>query len=46
MENLKKQYRKKYGYSPSDNEILNLYFQGNLNLTNKQENEIIKHFNL
>lgn len=46
MEQIKKQYLKKYGYTPEDNEILNMYLSGLLNLTDKQENEILIHFNL
>jgi hypothetical protein len=46
MEDIKKHYLKIYGYTPTDNEILNLYFQGELILNDKQENEIIKYFNL
>lgn len=46
MQTIKKDFLKNYGYIPTDNEILNLYTQGNLLLTDKQENEIIKYFNL
>jgi len=46
MQKIKANYFKKYGYTPSDNEILNLYTQGELTLTDKQENELIKYFNL
>ncbi len=46
MQNIKKQYSKLYGYMPTDQEILSLYLQGDLVLTDKQENEIIKYFNL
>jgi hypothetical protein len=46
MQDIKKQYSKIYGYTPNDNEILNLYYQGVLNLTDKQENELLKYFNL
>ncbi len=46
MEAIKKQYSKKYGYMPTDQDILSLYLQGDLALTDKQENEIIKYFNL
>ena len=46
MKQIKKDYLKKYGYTPTDSEILNLYFQGELILTDTQENELIKYFNL
>lgn len=46
MENIKKQYCKIYGYMPTDQDILSLYMQGDLKLTDKQENQIIKYFNL
>jgi hypothetical protein len=41
MQDIKKEYLKIYGYTPTDKEILNLYFQGQLILTDKQENEIL-----
>jgi hypothetical protein len=46
MEAIKKKHLKIYGYLPTDNEVLSLYFSGQLLLTDKQENEIIKYFNL
>jgi hypothetical protein len=46
METIKKQLFKIYGYFPTDSEILNFYTNGELILTDKQENEIIKYFNL
>jgi len=46
MQDIKKMYLKKYGYTPNDNEILNLYFSGQLTLNDKQENDLIKYFNL
>lgn len=46
MESIKKQYSKIYGYMPTDQDILSLYMQGDLKLTDKQENQIIKYFNL
>jgi len=46
MQDIKKKYLKIYGYIPTDKEILNLYFQGELCLSDKQENEIILYFNL
>jgi hypothetical protein len=46
MQEIKKQYSKIYGYTPTDNEIYILYSQGQLFfLTDKQENEIIEYFN-
>ena len=46
MESIKKNYLKVYGYSPTNDEILNLYLTGQLFLTDKQENELLKYFNL
>jgi hypothetical protein len=46
MNLIKKNYLKIYGYTPDDSEILNLYTNGELLLTDEQENEIIKYFNL
>lgn len=45
MEAIKNNYLKTYGYNPTDAEILALYSQGALVLTDKQENELIKYFN-
>ena len=45
MGNIKKQYLKVYGYLPTDYELLNLYYQGAILLTDKQENKLIKYFN-
>jgi hypothetical protein len=46
MQDIKKEYLKKYGYTPGDSEILNLYLNGELILSDRQENEILKYFNL
>lgn len=46
MQSIKKDFLKIYGYNPTDSEILSNYLQGYLNLTDKQENEIVKYFNL
>lgn len=46
METIKTNYLKIYGYTPTDTEILDLYFSGQLNLTDKQENELIKYYTL
>ena len=46
MENIKKNYSKIYGYLPTDSEILNLYLSGNLCLTDTEENQLIRYFNL
>lgn len=45
MRNIKKQYLKVYGYLPTDKEVLSLYYQGAILLTDKQENKLIKYFN-
>ena len=46
MQQIKNNYLKIYGYSPSDTELLNLYLSGQLLLTDKEENELIIFFNL
>jgi hypothetical protein len=46
MQTIKENYLKIYGYAPNDNEILNLYLTGQLFLTDRQEDEILKYFNL
>jgi hypothetical protein len=46
MESIKKRHQQKYGYSPTDNEVLSLYLNGELTLSDKEENKLIKHFNL
>lgn len=43
---IKKEYSKIFGYVPNDSEILYLYQCGELKLTDMQENELIKYFNL
>lgn len=45
MKALIKKFKKKYGYVPTNNEILSLYYQGIFSLTDKQENEILKIIN-
>jgi hypothetical protein len=44
LNKLAKDYQKKYGYMPTDYELLSLYQQGYLTLTDKQENEVIQYF--
>jgi hypothetical protein len=46
MNTIKENYLKIYGYTPTDSEILDLYFSGELSLTDKQENELIKYYTL
>lgn len=46
MQQIKNNYLKIYGYMPTDAEILSLYLNGSLNLTDAQENEILIFFNL
>jgi hypothetical protein len=45
MDSIRKNWLKQYGYTPTDNEILSLYRSGGLTLTDKQENDLTKHFN-
>ena len=44
MNCIKKELLKKLGYTPTDNEIENLYRSGLLILTDKEEDIIIKYF--
>lgn len=37
-----KEYQKKYGYKPSNFEIISLHRQGQILITSKEENEILK----
>jgi hypothetical protein len=46
MQQIKNNYLKVYGYTPTDTEVLSLYLNGSLSLTDKQENEILIYFNL
>ena len=46
MQQIKNNYLKFYGYTPTDTEVLSLYLNGSLSLTDKQENEILIYFNL
>lgn len=43
---IRKKYLKIYGYILSDSEILDFYLTGELLLTDKQEDEILKYFKL
>lgn len=44
MRKIIKDYQKKYGYTPSAWELHSLYTQGELILTDKQENELLEYF--
>jgi hypothetical protein len=46
MNTIRKDFLEQYGYTPDDFELLDLYRCGELILTDKQENELIKYFNL
>ena len=43
MKTIKERLSKKLGYMPSDYEIVTMYQNGILNLTNSEENEIINY---
>lgn len=43
METIKKKWLKIYGYSPTDSEIINAYYCGEILLSDKEENEILKY---
>lgn len=42
MKTIIKNWKKQYGYEPSIYEIIDAYRNGELQLTDKQENEILK----
>tara|TARA_B110000046_G_C12907885_1_gene361542 strand:- start:459 stop:608 length:150 start_codon:yes stop_codon:yes gene_type:complete len=44
MQTIIKKYKKKFGYSPSIYELMNLYSKGLLILSDKDENELKKEF--
>ena len=46
MQSIRKKLTKKYGYDLDDFEILALYRQGMLSLTDKQENELLEYFDM
>jgi hypothetical protein len=45
METIKNRLTKKLGYMPSDYEIVSMYQNGMLNLTDSEENEVINYIN-
>ena len=44
MKTILKKYKKKFGYSPTLYELKNLYSEGLLILSDKEENELKKEF--
>ena len=44
MKTIIEKYEKKYGYMPTIKELYNLYTQGELRLTDDEENTLIKEF--
>tara|TARA_R110000803_G_C11849113_1_gene305626 strand:+ start:460 stop:609 length:150 start_codon:yes stop_codon:yes gene_type:complete len=44
MKSIIKKYKKKFGYSPTINELINLHSKGLLILSDKDENELKKEF--
>jgi len=46
MQAIIKQFKLNYGYEPTISELANLYYQGELALTDIQENELLKIINL
>lgn len=46
MESIKNKWTRKFGYTPEDYEILSSYQQGTLNVTDKEEDEILIYFGL
>jgi hypothetical protein len=45
MQEIRNNHLKMYGYIPTDSEILSLYRQGELMLTNNEEDDLLKYFN-
>ena len=45
MKTIIKRYIKKFGYSPTISELYDLYTQGMLKLSDRDENELIKKYN-
>jgi hypothetical protein len=46
MTSIKKKWSLKFGYLPSDSEVLNAYTNGELCLSDSEENQLLKYFNL
>lgn len=46
MKSIINKWEKKYGYKPSDSEVLNAYTNGELCLSDTEENQLLKYFNL
>ncbi len=44
MKSILKKYKKKFGYTPTIYELMNLYSKGLLVLSDKNENELKKEF--
>ena len=44
LKNIISKYEKKYGYKPTKEELFSLYTSGQISLTDKEENEVIKYF--
>ena len=42
MKTLIKKFKKQFGYTPTNNEIISLYYQGALILTDKEEDAILE----
>lgn len=46
MKSIRNRIKKQFGYVPTDQEILTLYKCGSLRVTDKEENNLLKYFNL
>jgi hypothetical protein len=46
MNEIRKRHEEEYGYRPTDIEILSMYLSGELMLSDKEENDLQKHFNI
>ena len=43
MDTIKKKLSKKLGYNVTDAEVISFYYSGQLSLTDKEENSILKY---
>lgn len=46
METIRERWVKKYGYTPSDSEVLSMYTSGSLLLSYKEEDELLTYFKM
>ena len=44
MKEIIENFKREFGYEPTDSELVSLYQQGELRLTDAQEDALLKHF--